>query len=157
MPDIVRINNTIYSWESVEFTIDGNPWTGLVAVDTEQKRERKKVYAARKSGRPLGRTRGKYSVPTFTMKILVDSFDALTDYLCQQSGSQSYGDSEFDFTIGIAEPGPGLRPITIIGTDVAIVGEKDGYEEGVDELLTEVELDAMSLTKNGKNLWSEDT
>src|SRR5262249_25191671 len=36
---------------------------------------------ARPDGKPLGKTAGKYSVPSFSMKMLRDSADALTTYL----------------------------------------------------------------------------
>lgn len=153
MPDVIRINNTIYSWTSCRFLIDGQPWTGVVALDTEQKRERKVVHAARQDGRPLGKTSGKYSVPSTTLKMLKDSADALTTYLTVL-GLGSYGDAEFTIMVQAIEPVIGAVPLSMILSVCTIDGEKDGHEEGIDELLTEFEVGVLSATKNGKQLWS---
>ena len=158
MPDILRVNATLYSWTSCRFLVDSQPWEGLVAVDYEQKRERKIVYAARQSGTPLGWTAGKYSVPTFTMKFLKDSYNALTDYLTTggsiSPGNGSYGDAEWSFMLQTVEPVIGAVPMTRVCYPVTIIGEKESHEEGVDELVTEVELACLRMYVNGKQLWS---
>lgn len=158
MPDILRVNNTNYSWTSCRFLIDAQPWEGLVSVDYEQKRERKIVYAARQSGTPLGWTSGKYSVPSFTMKFLRDSYNALTDYLSTggliNPGLGSYGDAEWSFMLQTVEPVVGAIPITRVGSPCTIIGEKESHEEGIDELVTEVEIACLSMRVNGKQLWS---
>ena len=151
--DVVRINNTIYSWTSCRFLISSLPWTGLVAVDFEQKRERKIVYAAKQNGTPLGWTAGKYSVPSFSMKFLKDSFNALTDQLTIQ-GLGSYGDAEWNFLLQVVEPTIGALPITHIGDPCVILGHKDAHEEGIDELVVEVDIACLAMTTNGKRLWS---
>lgn len=153
MPDVIRVNSTIFSWTSCRFLIDGQPWTGIVALDYEQKREKKVVYAAQQDGTPLGKTSGKYSVPSCSMKMLRDSADALTDYLTL-TGLGSYGDAEFTILVQAIEPVIGAVPMTAILATCTIDGKKDGHEEGVDELLTEFEIGALSVTENGKQLWS---
>ena len=158
MPDIVRINSTIYSWTSCRFLIDAQPWTGIVAVDYEQKRERKIVYAARQSGQPLGWTSGKYSVPSFSIKMIRDSADQLRQYLTLggsiNPGLGSYGDAEWTLTIQTTEPVIGALPITRIAYPVTVIGEKESHEEGIDELVTEFELACLQMTVNGAQLWS---
>jgi hypothetical protein len=153
MPDVIRIGHTIYSWTSCVFKIDNQPFTGLVALDYEQKRERVVQYGARPDGRPLGKTAGKYSVPSFSMKMLRDSADALTTYLTLK-GLGSYGDAEFTIMVQVIEPVLGMVPMTTLAESCTIDGEKDGHEEGVDSLLTEFEIGCLQLTKNGKRLWS---
>ncbi|HEX8795454.1 MAG TPA: hypothetical protein VF765_31105 [Polyangiaceae bacterium] len=153
MPDIVRINHTNLSWTSLVFKIDNQPWQGIVSLDYEQKRERKVVYASRQDGRPLGKTSGKYSVPSFTMKMLKDSALALKAYLSIK-GLGSYGDAEFGMQIQATEPVLGVLPITISAETCTIDGDKDGYEEGIDELLTEFTIGCLQLTENGLRLWS---
>lgn len=129
-----------------------------MSVDYEQKRERKIVYAARQQGTPLGWTAGKYSVPTFSMKFLRDSYDRLTDYLTTggliSPGNGSYGDAEWTFMLQTAEPTVGSTPITRRASPVVIIGEKESHEEGIDELVTEVELACLAMVVNGKQLWS---
>ena len=41
MGDLIRVNNTILSWTSCIFTVDGDPYVGILSFDYEQKRERK--------------------------------------------------------------------------------------------------------------------
>jgi len=156
MPDVIRIGQTIYSWNSTAFKFDNQPFSGVVATDFEQKRERKTVYAARQDGLPLGVTAGKYSVEAFSVKMLVDSYDALTTYLSAK-GLGSYGDPPFSYLIQTTEPpifGAGLLPLNVSSPWTWIVGDKEGREEGVDEALVEVTLASLYLTKNGKSLYS---
>lgn len=156
MPDVVRVGQIIYSWNSSVFKFDNQPFTGVVAADYELKRERKIVYAARQDGLPLGLTSGKFSVESFSMKMLIDSYDALTTYLTTK-GLGSYGDPPFSWIAQCTEPisqAPGLIPLTASSPYTWIVGSKAGYEEGVDEQLVEVTLASLSLTENGKQLWS---
>jgi hypothetical protein len=149
--DIIRVNNTILSWNSFSFKIDGIPWVGITSFDYEQKRERKVVHAAKRDGRPLGKTSGKYTVPSCKLTMLRDSYDKLTTILTAK-GLGSYGDAEFTFIAQYIEP---LQPpITVIGTGCTIDGEKEAQAEGVDELVTEVEIGCLALSKNGKSLAS---
>ena len=151
MTDLVRINNTILGWNSCIFKVDGDPFNGITAFNYEEKRERKVVYGARRDGVPLGKTSGKYSVPSCSLTMLRDSFDKLTDYL-SIIGLGSYGDAEFTFMSQYVEPGQ--MPITVLCEGCTIDGVKDGNQEGTDELVSEVEIGVLSLTKNGKRLWS---
>lgn len=153
MTDIIRVSNVILSWNSFSFKIDGIPYTGLTSFDYEQKRERKVAYGARKDGTPMGKTSGKYSVPTCSLTMYRDSYDDLTTYLTAK-GLGSYGDAEFSFVAQYVEPVPGSTPITVIGTGCTIDGEKETQAEGVDELLTEVTIGCLRLLKNGKSLAS---
>lgn len=157
MSDLVRINNTILSGNSCRFLILGAPFEGIQALDYEQTRERKKVWGARKNGRPIGRTAGKYEVKSVTMTMLRDSYDVLTTLLTPL-GLGSYGDAEFPMIAQYFEPVPPLvgttMPINVLFESCVIVGEKEGYAEGIDELVTEVTLDCMSIVKNGKLLAS---
>lgn len=157
MTDTVRINNTIISNTSCLFRAAGVPYEGILALDFEQTRERKKVWGSRRNGKALGRTSGKYEAKDATLTMLADSYDVLTDALTLLGGG-SYGDAEFPFIAQYLEPSPGIAgsilPITIALQDCAIVGEKEGYAEGIDEKVVEVTLSVMAITKNGKILYS---
>jgi hypothetical protein len=156
----LRLNTAIYSWDDCLFMIDnqritpaGNPWN-IVALDYEQKRERKVVYTNRRSGRPRGKTRGKYSVPSCSLKLLVAQAVELEQYL-QQQGVGSFGDAEFILTIQISTPGIiGAVPITIIAEGCTIDDEKQSHEEGIDEIVTELEIGVLTISRNGLKLWS---
>jgi hypothetical protein len=153
MTDLLRVNSTILSWTSCMFRFDGIPYNGILEFNYEEKRERKVVHAARRDGRPLGKTAGKYSVPSMSLKMLRDSADKLTDYLTIK-GLGSYGDAEFMISVQYVEPVPGAIPITVLCETCTIDGVKDSNAEGTDELATEFEIGCLQLTKNGKRLWS---
>lgn len=156
--DFIRVNNTRYSWNSVSHRVDMQRTRGIVAVDYEQKRERKMVYAGNQSGTPLGWTAGKYSVPTFTLRMLKEWANTFTDYLTTggliNPGAGSFGDAEWTFTQQVVEPVVGAVPIIMVATPCAVVGKKDVAEEGIDELVTEFEIATMAITENNKRLWS---
>jgi hypothetical protein len=153
MTDIIRANSTILSWNSFAFKIDGIPYNGIRGFDYEQKRERTVVHGARRDGRPLGKTSGKYSVPTCTLTCLRDTADKITTYL-QAKGLGSYGDAEFTFFAQYIEPVLGATPITVVGTGCTIDGEKDTNQEGTEAVLTEFEIGCLEIIKNGKSLAS---
>lgn len=161
MAGFLRLNNAIYSWEDCLFKVDnqqttplGNAWN-IVACDVADKRERKVVYSNRRSGRPRGRTRGKYSVEAVPLKMLEAQAIELLSYLQLSSGGLSYGDTQFTLTIQVSTPLViGSIPITTILTDCTVDGVKDSFEEGIDENVTEVTLGVLTATRNGLKLWS---
>jgi hypothetical protein len=156
MPDIVRINGTVLSWNSTLHKLDNEPYEGIVEFNLEQKRERKVVYAAKQNGTPLGDTAGKYSVSAASMKMLRDTAFAFKQHLAQQSANQrSYGDIPFTYLLQIDEPTADGVPLKVLVTNCKIVGEKEAHAEGTDELVTEFELGgAMIATVNDLTLWS---
>jgi len=157
MTDQLRVSNTILSWTSTKLLMNGAPFEGVVSIDYEQTRERKKVWGARRNGRALGWTSGKHEVKGLNVRMLVDSFDVLTTLLTP-IGLGSYGDAEFPILLQAEEPViplPGSTPVlSVLFSPCAIVGEKEARQEGIDELLVDVAIDCLFLTKNGKSLAS---
>ncbi len=153
MTDIVRINDTPYSWTSCRFTFDLQPYIGLKDVTYEETRERKLVHGARRNGKPLGMTSGKYQVGQFSFQILPESWDILTTYLTLK-GLGSYGDASFAFGAQYVEPVIGAIPMTTLITGCKVTGVKSAHAEGTDELVKEITCMALDLTENGKMLWS---
>jgi hypothetical protein len=157
MTDVLRVNNTVYSWNSTQFLIAGAPYTGILSVSYGQKRERKKVWGARRDGRPLGRTAGKYDPGPVKMTMLADTFDVMTTLLTVL-GLGSYGDAEVPILIQIAEPGiplPGSPPVLTTAISFATITDvEDTKQEGTDELVKEVTWDVMQILENGKSLQS---
>ena len=156
MPDVVRVNATIYSWTNCLFKIDGQPFDGLISFNYEQKLERRIIPSSRSDAPPLGKSAGKYSVPSMSMRMLKDSANALTSYLITQAPpgpGLSYGQSLFVITFHIAHDFS-MPPISIVCESCTIDGKKDVHDEGVDELVTEFEIGALRIRENGKTLWS---
>lgn len=156
----LRVGTALYSWESTEFRFDnlitapsGNPWN-VVSVDYAQKRERKIAYSNRKSGRPRGKTVGKYSLDPITVKMFEAQALELQQYLSQK-GSGSYGDADFTFMVQVYEPVPGAVPITLLFSDCTWDGDKATWEEGIDENLLEITIGGLTMTRNGLRLWSQ--
>lgn len=158
MPDFIRVNNTRYSWTSTRHLVDGQPFEGLVAVDYEQKRERKIVYANRQDGTSVGWTSGKYSVPSFKAKFLKESAFAFKATLAAggliSPGLGSYGDAEWTFMLQCVEPVVGAIPLTMLASPCTVIGDRESREEGMDELLVEFDIACLSLIENGIPLWS---
>jgi hypothetical protein len=156
MTDLIetRLNDVPYSATSCSWTIALAPFVGISALSYSEKRERKMVYGSRRDGTPLGITNGRYSVDSISMTMLRSSFQRLAELLTPL-GLGSIGDARFPIIATYSEPLAslsGVLPITIAGC--RITGIKDSYQEGTDELSTEVEMMAMALTRNGLRLWS---
>ena len=153
MTDIIRVNNTPYSWNSTSTKFDGIPYNGLLGFDYEQKRERKVVHAQKRNGRPIGKTAGKYSVPSMSLRMLRDSWDKLSTQLTAK-GLGSYGDAEFVIIFQYVEPVIGATPITVICAGCTVDGVKSVNQEGIDESVVELEIGCLSIIENGKSLAS---
>lgn len=151
MTDLIRVNDTIYGFNSCTFKLEGVPYIGIQSFDYEQKRERKIVYGAKRDGTPLGRTSGKYSVPSMSLKVLKDTWDSMSTQLTAM-GLGSYGDAEFVFIAQMVELGS--LPITVVCSGCTIDGVKASHEEGVDELVVELEIGCLAIAENGKLLFS---
>lgn len=158
MSDLIqtRLNGTPFSATSCSWRFAGAPYVGITALSYEEKRESKLVHASRRDGTPLGITAGKYSLGAFTVTMLRTSFDILSGQLTAL-GKGSYGDARFPFTAEYSDidaGAAGTPPIVILISGCKIVGVKEAYAEGIDELLTEVEMMGLTLVRNGKQLWS---
>lgn len=151
-----RLNDTIYSATSCSWKLALAPFVGVTALSYAEKRERKLVHASRKDGTPLGRTSGKYMVENVSITMLRSSFQRLAELLTPL-GLGSYGDAVFPIVATYSEPRATMRgvlPIVVAVDGCTIVGVKDDYTEGIDELVTVVDISAMAVTRNGLRLWS---
>lgn len=154
MTDKVRINGVEYSWTSVDLKIGGVPYDGILSIDFGQSRKRAAVYGARKDGRKLGRTAGKYETPGLTIRMLTRTFDILTTILTPL-GLGSYGDAEVPIFLQYVEsPTAGLTPVTITFSKCAIDEEKESLAEGIEASAVDVTFDFTEMRRNGKQLWS---
>jgi hypothetical protein len=158
MTDILttRLNDVPYSMNSCTWNIALAPFIGITALNYSEKRERKLVHASRKDGTPLGITSGQYSIDSLSMTMLRTSFQRLVELL-SVPGLGSYGDAIFPIVATYSDPNATLRgelPITVDIQGCRITGVKDTFQAGTDELVTEVEMMGLQLTRNGARLWS---
>lgn len=156
---IVRVNSSTFSWNSSAFMFDGQEIEGITSLDWEEKREVAVAYGARHDGTPLAWGEGgKYSVPSFKIKMLKDSWSVLQAYLAVggliRPGLGSYGDSVFTFQAQCIEPIVGSIPITAVATPCRVIGKRETREEGANILLTELDVGCLNLVENGIPLWS---
>lgn len=164
MTDILRVNDSIYSWTSCRFVIiplvagvptAPIPFEGLTAVKYEDAIEMKLVHGMRRNGRPLGTTQGKYVPGLCSISILRDSVDILQTLL-SAFGFGSLGDARFHASLTVSEPtvGPLPAPIVTMLETCRITKLTDDQQEGTEELITVAELQPLSVTRGGKRLWS---
>jgi hypothetical protein len=154
MLDVLRINDATHSWNSCRFLIDVEPFKGILSIDFDEKRERKKVWAGRRDGLPVAKTAGKYDPGKIAVKFLADQWDLITDYLSAK-GLGSYGDPEFTMAVESSEIADLEVPVMIwLATGCTVENVKASFEEGVEESVVEVTLDPMQIVTNGKVLFS---
>ena len=163
-----RLNGAIFSATSCSFQLANAPFVGITSLNYSQKLDSKAVYGNNKSRPPIGFSTGKYSCDV-GMTMLRSSYQRLIEILAGPLSSGfgvfysspkkigSYANAKFSIIAQFSEPTmtlQGMLPITIDITGAQIVGEKDAYQEGYDELVTEVDLTAYSLTRNGLVLYT---
>lgn len=151
MADVLRINNTLYSWTSCSFKIDLAPYLGIVSIKNGQKRDRTKVWGMDKSGRALGRTRGKYDLDPVEITFLEDTYNSLCTYLAVK-GLGSIGDAEVQGILSVSELGK--EPIIITFQDMVLVSESDDKKEGPEGNMIVATFDIMGLYRNFKPMFS---
>jgi hypothetical protein len=154
--DVVRLNNQQFSWNSTITRIAGIPWPGVVAIDWSEKLDVETVYSQTQDGTPQGATAGQYEVDGFTMRMLTDSADKLTDMISAiPPFVGSYGRTEFPIVCSASEPLlPGGFPIVMTAGVCRIVGKKQVREKGIAALVTEFAIWSKGIIENGKTLYS---
>jgi hypothetical protein len=153
---LTRINDVIYGANSLAWLIDDAPYVGIQAFDYSEKRDRKLVYGGRRDGTPLGMADGQYSVDALSMTMLLASFDILTTSLSAKGGG-SYGDARFPINVSISDYQAQLQNVLPVSIDIVgarISGVKAGRATENNEQTVDVTMMALSLTRNGKRLWS---
>lgn len=156
MTDLIetRLNDQPFSATSCSWDIALAPFVGVTHLGYSEKRERKLVHGSRRDGTPLGITAGKYSVDALSITMLRSSAQRLFELLTPL-GLGSYGDAVFPIIARYFEPlRPFVPPIVLDIEGCRITGVKDDYQEGIDELVTEIELMGLAITRNGLRLWS---
>jgi hypothetical protein len=162
MADFVRVNDSIYSWNSCRFILGLTPYIGVKSLDFADSIDAPLVYAARRDGVPLGTPSGKYAVGDVKLVMLRDSADAWTSELALLAPAfgglpGDVGVTRFPIVVQVSEVVPSLvgLPIqTSVLETCRIIGQHEAQDEGTGELVTEFTIRALQLTRNGKRLWS---
>jgi hypothetical protein len=153
MADSTLINGDVHNWTSVRIKKNGQSWSGVTAINWSQKRERAMLYGAAKHGAPRGRTSGKYSVDSASMKMAKGSAAIFKKELAQQAPDQkSFGNVEFDITVQFIASGE--QAITVELQRCVITGTSSTNEESsTDALVEEFTLSVMRVVEDGLTLY----
>lgn len=148
MADQVRINGNLYSWSSVKFLIDGDPYTGITSITYADKRERAYGYGMGRHHAPHGRSAGKYTPDPVKVTMWRGAAQAARTALAALALDQiSYGNVRFVASVQYIEIGEVPINVTIEGCVWTANSATD--EESPDPLKEEVELNPMLIRRNG--------
>jgi hypothetical protein len=151
--DEVRLQGTIYSGKSCEFDFGFGAVEGCLKASGDEKRERKVVHGSRRDGRPIGLTAGKVEPGKFTCARRNTTAEMLFEYLTA-SGLGSIGDAIIPITVSTFEPDSSDIPQTITFDNCALTSKKQSWDEGIDELVTEIEFQPIGQDQNAQVLYS---
>lgn len=157
--DLIRINGTVCSWNSVTVKLAETAYSGFLKVDYEEKLEKTLVYGSRRDGKPLGKTTGKYTPGPLSVILLRETWQtlirpALTLLGVAGVGAGGYGNSTFPFSISVDEIFAGVLPSIAIFDGCTVDGVKYPAAEGNEALTVELEIGYLSLSENGQQIWS---
>lgn len=148
MSDAISVNGNQLSWGSITCKIDGSPFHGFIGITYADARERVKAYGMGRHHAPRGRSRGKYTVENSKLTGWKGSIQQLRQELAARAlDGVSYGDVEFQVTISYFEDDD--MPILIELNRCVIVKNSSGDDENADPEKEEIELDVMSIRRNG--------
>lgn len=157
MPDQVRINNSMYSWASIEVKVDGDIFHGFTSIGYEDSRERVHAYGMGRAHAPRGRTSGKYTPGPASLSGPKSSVRALLKKLAEAGTGKktSFGDTVFQIVVQYNEPDE--VPITDELVDCVVTKVGASHEEGPDPLEEELELHVMKIVRDGRTLHREES
>jgi hypothetical protein len=151
--DEPRLQGTIFSGKSCEFDFGFGSVEGCLKAGGDQKRERKVVHGSRRDGRPIGLTAGKVEPGKFTAALLATTAEMLFEFLTI-AGLGSIGDAVIPITVSVFEPDNSDIPQTITFDNCALTSTKQSWDEGIEELVTELEFQPIGQDQNAQVLYS---
>jgi hypothetical protein len=144
----VQINQKVYGWNSTIHSVAGVKTEACTGIDFDEKIVQELVYAAKRSGIPVGIQPGKYDPGDVAAKYLLAStldapggwVDTLEPEIASLTGSS--GDVEFPVTLQYEEPSmaevvPG-GVITIVFPRMKVMGRKLATDEGTGTAAIEI-------------------
>jgi hypothetical protein len=152
MSDAIRVNGNQLSWGSIRLILDTQPFFGFTAISYADKRERVKAYGLGRHHAPRGRSSGKYSTETVKLTGWRSSIAQFREALALRAPDQiSYGNVEFMISVMYSEPTEPNIEVQILGC--VWVGNTASDEESPDPLKEDIEIDCMSILRNGLALY----
>ena len=156
---LLRVGGTAFAWNSSLFRIEGLLIEGVVGMSgVGEKLERPLVYGARRGGTALGRAGGgKYTPPSFKLKMLKDTAVLVKTSVLAPLGLGSYGFSGipgFTFQAQVVEETNGLVVVTANASGCVVEEVARDAAEGAEQLFEEWTISALDFIENGVPLWS---
>ncbi len=151
MPDVVRVNDKTFSYQSTRTKIDGELFEGISAMSFDEKLETAYVYGQRRSGAPIAQTSGKYTPPELKVTFLEESANALIATLSARSLDASYGGVPFVLAFQGFEVG--LPPFLLVAGSCRITGHSGSYQDGADGLKKDLIIKPLTFAINGVTLY----
>lgn len=150
--DQILINGNQLSWGSIVLKVDGDRYYGFNSLSYGDKRERVKAYGMGPAHKARGRTRGKYTTDPVKLGGAKSSFQLLRAGLAAKSANgKSYGDVEFEIVAQYVETDE--TPITVEINGCLWTANVTSEEESPDPLKEEIEIDCMTILRNGLTLF----
>jgi hypothetical protein len=147
MSDPIRVNGNLYSWGSITCKIDSIPVTGFTSIQFADKRERVFGWGMGRHHAPLGRSAGKYTPDPVKLTGWKHAVQELRERIAALSGTNSYGNAEFEIVTQATEPDQ--TPLIIVCTRCLWTGDSSTVEESADPLKDEIEVSTMGIRRNG--------
>lgn len=139
MPSYPRINGHVYSFASIEVSVNQTIFTGFTEITYTQTLE-PGVFRATRSEK-LARTRGELNVEG-SFSLVKDDYQEMIDEL-----GEGYMEASIDFTVNYREINSPL--ITDVLTGARITSEEDSHSQGTDALVVACDMDILFMTRNG--------
>jgi len=153
--DTVRINGKVHSWNSTEFTVDGNRFYGFTSISYGDKKEGQLVYTCNTSYAPYGITSGKYEPGKLSLSGPIGPIEELREFVSTYSSNRnSYGDAVIP--IAILKFIEDNRVIVKEFFDLQWCSESSSHSESADALSVDIEFAISRILHNGKSLYRQE-
>lgn len=135
------INGNLFSFASVELTVDGRVFRGVKSVDYSQNLEPGEVRGTH--AELLGRTRGDLK-PSASMELFLEEANELLERL-----GNGFMERSFSGVVAYEEPGSGkIRTDELVGC--RIKGTSDSHSQGTDGLTRKFDLSLQKVRYDGR-------
>lgn len=160
MDALARINDAVYSWNSIVFRMGTFRTTGLVSIDFDDKITSQLQYTARRDGTPIGETAGKYEPGDSVLKFLLEAWTGGTtrfplgiEPFVLHDGVGSSGRTRIPIFLQWFEEATG-QPVSVLLESARCIGRKIGSVEGVEGTVIETTFRPLNVRINGISLAS---
>lgn len=147
MADSVRINGLQISWASVKLKIDGEPYSGVTAVEYADGIELSYAYGMARHHAPRGRTAGRYTPEPMVITAFMATSKAIQQALASRAGGRGVSTVEVPIVLQYIEKDDAV--ITIEALSSRLVKIEGGAEESPDATTEKLTFMPMRYLRDG--------